>query len=90
MLLSTLHRDHQGKLSDKWALYLRECERLFQVCQDLPVRLFEIGVQNGGSLEVWARYFPRAQSIVGCDIDPNCGKLVFDDFRIKVVVGDVT
>src|SRR5262249_39559248 len=39
---------------------------------------------------IWSRYFPRAETFVGCDIDPLCGKLLYDDERIHVVVGDAT
>ena len=45
-------------------------------------------MQNGGSLEIWARYFPCAAVIAGCDIDPGCAQLAFEDKRIAVVVGD--
>ncbi|WP_143749602.1 glycoside hydrolase family 99-like domain-containing protein [Mesorhizobium sp. WSM3879] len=50
----------------------------------------EIGVQNGGSLEIWSRYFPQAELILGCDINQNCGLLRFDDARVGVIVGDVS
>lgn len=47
-------------------------------------------MQNGGSLEIWAKYFPEAKHIVGCDIDERCRALVFDDPRVSLVVGDAT
>ncbi|MBN2885765.1 MAG: glycosyltransferase [Chromatiaceae bacterium] len=86
--LAQLYAQHQGKVSDKWALYLREYDRLFAPWREEPITLVEIGVQNGGSLELWARYFPRAQRILGVDIDPGCAELRFDDPRIEVLVGD--
>ncbi|EXJ15982.1 glycosyltransferase [Imhoffiella purpurea] len=86
--LAALYARHSGKVSDKWASYLREYERLFSPFREDPIDLLEIGVQNGGSLEIWARYFPQARSIIGCDIDPACGELTFEDPRIAVVVGD--
>ena len=49
----------------------------------------EIGVQNGGSLEIWAKYFAQADLVLGCDINEACGNLEFEDSRISVVVGDV-
>ena len=39
-------------------------------------------------MEVWGRYFPNAKVLIGCDINPNCRALVYDDPRISVVVGD--
>src|ERR1043165_1930893 len=50
--------------------------------------ILEIGVQNGGSLEVYDAFFAKAQAIVGCDIDPKCADLHYVSKRIAVVVGD--
>src|SRR5271157_31160 len=83
-----LYMEHAGKVTDTWALYLDELDRLFSPYRSRPIRLLEIGVQNGGSLEIWGKYFTKAVSIVGCDIDQKCGQLEFPDDRISVVVGD--
>jgi hypothetical protein len=87
--LDALHRQKTGKSSDKWGSYLKFYDELFGPVRDRPISLLEIGVQNGGSLETWASYFRNAKAIVGCDIDPRCGALQYDDARISVVVGDV-
>ena len=86
--LYELYREHQGKISDKWSIYLNEYDRLFSSYRDRPVSMLEIGIQNGGSLEIWSKYFLNAKALVGCDINPDCAKLTFDDPRINVVVGD--
>jgi hypothetical protein len=86
--LREVHSEQQGKVTDKWLRYLDIYEAAFAKFRDQPVRILEIGVQNGGSLEVWAKYFPRAIAIVGCDVNPECAKLRYDDDRIKVVIGD--
>jgi glycosyltransferase involved in cell wall biosynthesis len=86
--LRELYAEHTGKVSDKWSLYLREYDRLFTQFRDRPVRMLEIGIQNGGSLEIWAKYFADAAAFVGCDINPDCAKLSYDDPRIHVIVGD--
>ncbi len=90
MNLRELVQLHSGKVADKWSGYLDEYERVFAPFRDRPVTMLEIGVQNGGSLEIWSRCFPNAVRIVGCDIDPACGTLRFDDPRIAVVVGNAT
>src|ERR1700722_10851024 len=81
---------HQGNVVDKWeqylSIYASEFGRFLSQAQ--PVRLLEIGVQNGGSLELWAKYLPNGSEIVGLDIDPAVEKLHFDR-PIKVVVADV-
>lgn len=86
--LRNLYLNHQGKVSDKWESYLDEYESILSGYRGKNVRLLEIGVQNGGSLEIWSHYFPKAEAIVGCDISPECGKLSYDDARIAVIVGD--
>jgi len=87
--LQALYEQHQGKVSDKWSLYLDVYDAAFSRFRDRPIAFAEIGVQNGGSLELWARYFAQASILLGCDIDPKCGALAFADPRIAVVVGDV-
>jgi glycosyltransferase involved in cell wall biosynthesis len=92
MRKKTLHQlfaEHTGKVSDRWSLYLTEYDRLFDDYRDKPVRLLEIGIQNGGSLELWSKYFSNASVLIGCDINPDCARLSYDDPRIGVIVGDV-
>ncbi len=83
-----IYREHEGKVSDRWHLYLAEYDRLFAPYREKPVRLLEIGVQNGGSLDIWGKVFPHARKIVGCDVDPDCSRLQYDDPRIALVIGD--
>jgi O-antigen biosynthesis protein len=87
--LADLYRHHQGKVSDKWSLYLQEYDQLFSPYRTRPINFLEIGIQNGGSLEIWSQYFPHARHLVGCDINPNCEHLFYEDPRINVVVGDI-
>lgn len=84
-----LYETHEGKVSDKWSHYIHVYDDVFGVIRDDVRSLLEIGVQNGGSLEIWAKYFSSAESIVGCDVNEKCGDLIFDDPRIHVVVGDI-
>jgi len=86
--LVELYRAHAGKVSDKWSSYLPVYEEAFAPLRDRKVSLLEIGIQNGGSLEIYSRYFPTFERLVGCDINPDCGKLKYQDPRIRVVVAD--
>lgn len=86
--LSEIFSDHIGKVTDKWAIYVPVYERCFSAYRDKPVRLLEIGIQNGGSLEIWGKYFVRAKKLVGCDIDQKCRSLDFENKKISVIVGD--
>lgn len=87
--LATLYAQHTGRVSQRWSSYLDVFERTFGPIRHRQVRILEVGVQNGGSLELWAQYFAQAKVLVGSDIDRRCGDLTFDDPRIHVV-GDVT
>ena len=80
--------EHDGKISDKWNLYIQEWDRLLSPFRDQPINLLEIGIQNGGSLEIWAKYFQHAEKIIGCEVDKRSKNLRFEDSRIRVVVGD--
>ncbi len=86
--LPQIFEEHNGKVSDKWYLYLGEYEKLFQEYRNKKINVLEIGIQNGGSLEIWAKYFENANRLVGVDINERCGELLFDDERISVIVGD--
>jgi cephalosporin hydroxylase len=87
--LAQLYAEHEGKVSDKWSIYLSEYERVFDAYRDKPIRILEIGVQNGGSLEIWSKYFSHAQKVIGCDINTACALLNYSDPRIALVIGDV-
>ncbi len=86
--LAELYAAHQGKVSDKWAIYLKVYEQLFSPYRANGLRFLEIGIQNGGSLEIWGKYFVNAASLIGCDINVACAQLRYEDPRIQVVVGD--
>lgn len=81
---------HTGKVSFRWSSYIPVFDRnLIEYC-DQPITMLEIGVLNGGSLELWSKYFSNAKLIVGCDTNPDCANLRFDDPRIHLVIGDAT
>ena len=86
--IKELFKKHKGKVTDKWSHYLSTYDRLFSAYRDKPVQLLEVGVQNGGSLEIWLKYFSQAKKIVGIDINPACSSLQFNDPRVTILVGD--
>jgi len=85
---SEIFLSHKGKLTDKWSSYLPIYDRVLAKFKDSSINLLEIGIQNGGSLEIWSEYFPFAKNIIGCDVDENCRNLKFANDRVSVVVGD--
>lgn len=87
--LAQIYSSHSGYSSDKWNIYLNVYNRLFSKFKRNRLRLLEVGVQNGGSLEIWAKYFHRAEIIVGCDINEKCRSLNYNDDRIKLIIGNI-
>ena len=87
--LKEIYKNHSGKVSDKWNIYLDTYEEKLSSLKKSPIKLFEIGVLNGGSLEIFSKYFENAELILGCDIDKNCQKLKYTENNIKLIVGDV-
>jgi hypothetical protein len=87
--LTTLFHRTVGKHAAKWHGYLQHYDRHFEGLKGQPLRILEIGIQAGGSLEIWAEYFKEAKLIIGCDIDSACGDLHYADPRIKVLIGDI-
>lgn len=83
---------HEGRVSDKWEQYISTYDREFArfINTSKPVNLLEIGVQNGGSLEIWSELLPPGSTIIGVDIDPRCAELTFQSSAIKVVIADAS
>lgn len=48
--------------------------------------LVEVGVGDGGSLEVWRRYLGPAARIIGIDCDPAAKQL--EDEGLEIIIGD--
>ena len=70
--LRELFEAHDGRLIDKWAHYFYIYERYFAEYVGKRVRVLEIGVAHGGSLQLWKKYFGVQAEIVGVDIEPRC------------------
>ena len=81
---------HKEKISSKWERYLDVYDQEFIKYRDLNnFRLLEIGVQNGGSLEIYSKYFSNPNLLIGCDIDVKCARLKFECPCIHVITGDI-
>ncbi len=82
---------HRGLLSDKWEQYLPiyDSELRPYLERGAPVAMLEIGVQNGGSLEIWHKLLPPRSRVVGLDLDERCRALKLGD-GIELYIGDAT
>ncbi len=75
-----------GRVIDKWEHYFEIYDRHFSRYRGTAVNMLEIGVYQGGSLQMWKEYFgPKAQ-IWGVDVDPKCK--AFEEEQIRVLIGD--
>ena len=87
--LGLMFQNVTDKPPTKWDGYIQHYERHFFPLRNKPVNILEIGIQAGNSLEVWAKYFRSAINIIGCDIDPHCADINFEDSRIHALIGDI-
>ena len=86
--LKSLFFNHKGKVADKWASYLDVYEDELAKYRQTKFPILEIGVQNCGSLEIWAKYFHNSSKIIGVDIIEALKKVSFEDKRIEVKICD--
>jgi SAM-dependent methyltransferase len=63
---------NEGKGIHKWVHYFPIYERYFGSWRNKTLTFLEIGVDRGGSLQMWQRYFGPLARIIGIDIDPAC------------------
>lgn len=70
----------------KWRHYFEIYEKYFSKFRSTPIKMLEIGVQNGGSARMWKHYFHPDSLIVGVDIDPNCKQ--HETSGIDIHIGD--
>jgi hypothetical protein len=61
-------------------------ERYFARFRHLRPTVLEIGVQGGGSLEMWREYFGEDARIYGIDTDPGAKRN--EDLATKIYIGD--
>ena len=60
-------------------------EKWFKKFRGTDVVFVEVGVQHGGSIQMWKEYFGKKAKIVGVDIDERCKK--FEDDQISIEIG---
>ena len=79
----------QKPRAHKWAHYFEVYHALFGPRRSQALRILEIGVDQGGSLRLWRRYFENPDTvIVGIDIDPTCTRFDLSLENVHVRIGD--
>jgi len=69
----------------KWVHYLDIYEKHFARFKNKNIKILEIGVGHGGSLQMWKEYFGQNVSIVGLDINPDCKN--YEESQIQIEIG---
>jgi len=75
------------KISDKWDPYFDVYEKHLSRFIGKSPKVLEIGVQNGGSIDMWLQYFGEGTKVVGIDVDPQCKELSYSK-DVEIVIGD--
>jgi len=77
---------NRGRLIHKWHHYFEIYHRHLERFRSRSPVLLEIGVFQGGSLQMWRKYFGEGVKIIGVDIDPGCRR--FEDDATTILIGD--
>ena len=70
----------------KWRHYFDIYHRHLSHFRGEDIRILEIGVYSGGSLEMWRDYFGPQCHIIGVDIEPACK--VYEREGVTIIIGD--
>ena len=69
----------------KWTHYFEVYHRYFRKFVGTKCVILEIGVSQGGSLQMWKDYFGEKARIFGIYINPECKQ--FEEDQIEVFIG---
>ena len=84
---------HTGRWADKWPHYFPIYDACFAPYRrgfpradgtTRPLKFLEIGVSQGGSLQIWRRYFGPDATIFGADIDPRCASVADPTEQVRI------
>ncbi len=79
-----LRNDHRR--SHKWHQYFPVYERHLERFRNRHVTIIEVGLGEGGSLQMWRRYLGPFAIVVGIDIEPVCTQYEAED-QIHIRIG---
>ena len=67
--LLQLFKNHNDNVYFKFQNYVAEYDQIFSRYRNTNVSLLELGVRDGGSLQIWKKYFGQQSTIHGIDIN---------------------
>ena len=74
------------KNSIKYEKYFNIYDEILSDYRGKDITFVEIGVLDGGSLEIWKKYFGKNAKIIGIDLNPKSKK--FEQEGIEIFLGD--
>jgi 23S rRNA U2552 (ribose-2'-O)-methylase RlmE/FtsJ len=83
--LEKYFRQNNKRLIHKWIHYFDVYDRHFSRFRDKEMTILEIGISQGGSLQMWKNYFGPKAKIYGIDVNPQCKAL--EEENIKIFIG---
>ena len=84
--LEEFFSQHRGKRLDKYVHYLEVYDKYLHKYRNKKVTILEIGVNHGGSIDMWRSYFGEQCRYIGVDINPKCKE--FESDGIEIYIGD--
>jgi len=72
--------------SVKWEKYFDVYEEFFKPFKNKNITFVEIGIHNGGSLDIWKGYFGKKSRIIGIDVNPECK--IFSKHGYEIFIGN--
>ena len=85
--LAQIFQEHQGLVAHKFPHHMMIYDRLFASFRENPdISIIEIGIANGGSLQLWRKYFGENASVIGIDIQDKTE--LATQSGAKIFVGD--
>lgn len=85
MKSSKLCSENTVRPSRKWTHYFQLYDRHFSKFIDKPVVVLEIGVCDGGSLQMWKEFFGSKSKIIGIDVN---SETYFEEPQIHIHIGN--
>lgn len=83
--LKSIFDNNKTNLMNKWHHYFEIYENHFSKFRDRKIVLLEIGVFQGGSINLWKQYFGDKVEIYAIDINPLCKS--FEQENVKIFIG---
>ncbi|MBJ6373261.1 class I SAM-dependent methyltransferase [Sedimentitalea arenosa] len=81
----SVYAGNTGAVVHKWHHYIPIYDRYLARFRGTKVRFLEIGINKGGSLQMWRNYFGADAVIYGIDINEDCAR--FDGQAAQVRIG---